>query len=222
MTLSRVWDFSVLFNHWDRFIEGFVNTIWISLMALIGSLVLGTIIAVMRIAPLRVLNMAGTVYVEFIRNIPLLIVVFFFYLGLPALGIPLDGFTSGTLGLTVYTSSFIAEAIRAGIQAVPRGQSEAARASGLSYLQNMRHIVLPQAIKIVLPAIGNQLINLVKNSSILNIVAGLDLMYYADLINSDTFLPVSVYTIVALFYLVLTVPLSFAVHYLERRFARSS
>lgn len=219
---SRIWDFTVLFDHWDRFIEGFGNTIWISLMALVGSLILGTMIAIMRISPIKLLRMIGTAYVEFIRNIPLLIVVFFFYLGLPALGIPLDGFTAGTFGLIVYTSSFIAEAIRAGIQAVPTGQSEAARSSGLSYLQNMRHIVLPQAIKIVLPAIGNQLINLVKNSSILSVIAGLDLMYYADIINSTTFLPVTVYSIVALFYLVLTVPLSLAVHHLERRFARSS
>ncbi|KKO55181.1 amino acid ABC transporter permease [Paenibacillus sp. DMB20] len=220
--MSRYWDFSILFNHWDRFIEGFGNTIWISIMSLVGSLVLGTVIAIMRIAPVRLLNAAGTAYVEFIRNIPLLVVVFFFFLGLPSLGVPMDGFTSGTLGLIVYTSSFIAEAIRAGIQAVPSGHSEAARSSGLSYLQTMRHIVLPQAVKIVLPAIGNQLINLIKNTSILTVVAGLDLMYHADLISADTFLPFTVYTIVALFYLLLTVPLSFAVHYMERRLAKSS
>ncbi|MBB3130069.1 putative glutamine transport system permease protein [Paenibacillus rhizosphaerae] len=211
-------DIHVLFNHWDRFAEGFIHTIEASVLALIGSFVLGVIIAVMRISPVRALNVIGTVYVEFIRNIPLLLVVFFFFLGLPSLGLPLDGFTSGTLGLTVYTASFIAEAIRAGIQSVPTGQTEAARATGLSYIQTMLHIVLPQAIKIVLPAIGNQFINLVKNSSILAVVTGLDLMYYADLINSDTFLPLTVYTIVAVFYLVLTLPLSFAVHYMERRF----
>lgn len=221
-TLNRFWDFSVLFDHWDRFIEGFGNTIWVSLMALVGSLILGAIIAVMRISPVRILNIVGTAYVEFIRNIPLLIVVFFFFLGLPSLGVPIDGFTSGTLGLIVYTAAFIAEAIRAGIQAVPIGHSEAARSSGLSYLQTMRHIVLPQAIKIVLPAVGNQMINLIKNTSILTIVAGFDLMYQADLISADTFLPFPVYTIVALFYLLLTVPLSLAVHYMERRFAKSS
>lgn len=211
-------DIHVLFNHWDRFAEGFIHTIEASLLALIGSFVLGVIIAVMRISPIRALNVIGTVYVEFIRNIPLLLVVFFFFLGIPSLGLPLDGFTSGTLGLMVYTASFIAEAIRAGIQSVPTGQTEAARATGLSYIQTMLHIVLPQAIKIVLPAIGNQFINLVKNSSILAVVTGMDLMYYADLINSDTFLPLTVYTIVAVFYLVLTLPLSFAVHYMERRF----
>ncbi|UYO05946.1 amino acid ABC transporter permease [Paenibacillus sp. PSB04] len=211
-------DIHVLFNHWDRFAEGFFHTIEASVLALIGSFVLGVIIAVMRISPIRALNVIGTVYVEFIRNIPLLLVVFFFFLGIPSLGLPLDGFTSGTLGLMVYTASFIAEAIRAGIQSVPAGQTEAARATGLSYIQTMLHIVLPQAIKIVLPAIGNQFINLVKNSSILAVVTGMDLMYYADLINSDTFLPLTVYTIVAVFYLVLTLPLSFAVHYMERRF----
>ncbi|HEY2493438.1 MAG TPA: amino acid ABC transporter permease [Paenibacillus sp.] len=209
---------NLLFDNWDRYMEGFLNTIQISIIALIGSFILGAVVAVCRIAPLRPLNWMGTIYVEFIRNIPLLIVVFFFYLGLPSLGIRLDGFTSGTLGLTVYTASFIAEAIRAGIQSVPRGQSEAARATGLSYLQTMLYIILPQAIKIVLPAIGNQFINLVKNSSILAVVAGMDLMYYADLINLSTFLPLTVYTFVALFYLVLTIPLSFAVLYLERRF----
>jgi aspartate/glutamate/glutamine transport system permease protein len=215
-------DVTVLTRHWDRYLEGFLNTVQVSVIALIGSFLLGALIAVFRISPVKSLNRLGTIYVEFIRNIPLLLVVLFFYLGMPSLGIPLDGFKAGTLGLTVYTAAFIAEAIRAGIQTVPRGQSEAARSSGLSYMQTMLHVILPQAIKIVLPSIGNQFINLVKNSSILAVVAGMDLMYYADLINSDTFLPLTVYTFVAIFYLILTVPLSFAVHYMERRFARSS
>jgi len=216
--MTGKFDIHILFDHWDRFLEGFLHTIASSALALVGSFILGTIIAVMRIAPLKPLNWIGTAYVEFIRNIPLLLVVFVFFLGLPTLGVPLDGFTSGTLGLMVYTASFIAEAIRAGIQSVPSGQSEAARATGLSYMQTMLHIILPQAIKIVLPSISNQFINLVKNSSILAVVSGFDLMYYADLINADTFLPLTVYTIVALFYLILTLPLSMAVHYMERRF----
>lgn len=215
-------EIDVLFKHWDRFFEGFINTIQISLIALIGSFLLGALIAILRIAPVKALNWIGTAYVEFIRNIPLLLVVYIFYLGLPSLGLTLDGFQSGTLGLTVYTASFIAECIRAGIQSISKGQSEAARATGMTYYQTMIHVVLPQAIKIATPSMGNQFLNLVKNSSILAVVSGMDLMYYADLINSDTFLPLTVYTLVALFYLVLTVPLSFGIHYLERRFARSS
>lgn len=218
----NLWDFSILIDYWDDFMAGLGRTVLASLLGLIGSLVLGTLIAILRIAPFRILNVVGTVYVEFIRNIPLLVTVFFFFLGVPALGIAMEPFTAGTLGLIVYTAAFVAESIRAGIQAVPSGQSEAARSSGLSYIQTMRYIILPQAVKIVLPAIGNQMINLVKNSSVLAVIAGLDLMYYADIINLKTFKGIPVYTLVALFYLLLTIPLSQAVHYMERRFSKSN
>ncbi|CAG7652541.1 putative glutamine ABC transporter permease protein GlnM [Paenibacillus solanacearum] len=211
--------FDILTKHWDTYMLGFENTVKVSLIALVASLIVGTIIAVMRIAPFKPLNWLGTIYVEFIRNIPLLLIVLLFFLASPTLGLPLDGFQSGTLALTVYTAAFIAEAIRAGIQAVPKGQMEAARSSGLTYAQAMWFIILPQAFKIVIPPIGNQLLNLVKNSSILGVVAGLDLMYYADIISTQTFVTFSVYIFVAMFYLVLTLPLSFGVRYLEKRMA---
>ncbi|WP_035322158.1 amino acid ABC transporter permease [Peribacillus kribbensis] len=201
----------------DAFLEGFKTTIIASLIALVCSFILGTLIAVMRIAPLKALNWIGTVYVEFIRNIPVLVIVFFTYLAFT-----FSGMTAGTIGLTVYTASFIAEAIRAGIMSVPKGQMEAARSSGLSYGQAMRFVILPQAIKIVIPPLGNQFINLVKNSSLLGIVAGGDLMYQGDLVNAKTFAYVDTYVFVALFYLVLTIPLSFGVGYLEKRLARSN
>ncbi|MFC4766233.1 amino acid ABC transporter permease [Effusibacillus consociatus] len=212
-------NFSILIEHWDQYLEGFGNTVQVSLLALVGSFVLGTLLAVFRIAPIRPLNWAGTGYVEFIRNIPLVLVVFIFYFGFPAIGIQLEGFAAGTLGLTVYTAAFIAEAVRAGILSVPKGQMEAARSSGLTYTQTMRYIILPQAIKIVIPPLGNQFINLVKNSSVLGVIAGLDLMYHGDLISSATAVVFDVYIFVAMFYLILTVPLSLGVGYLERRLA---
>nr|WP_245406323.1 MULTISPECIES: amino acid ABC transporter permease [unclassified Peribacillus] len=199
------------------YLLGFKNTIMSSLVALIASLILGVLIAIMRIAPIKPLNWLGTAYVEFIRNIPLLIITFFFFLGLK-----LSGLYAGTLALTIYTSSFIAEAIRAGILSVPKGQMEAARSSGLTYGQAMRLVILPQAVKIVIPPLGNQFINLVKNSSILAVVAGLDLMYHGDLISSRTFVVFDVYIFVAAFYLILTIPLSFGVGYLEKRLAKSN
>ena len=205
-------DFSVFANYWDLYLEGFRNTIIASLIALVGSFILGAIIAVFRIAPILPLNWFGTAYVEFIRNIPLILIVFFFFYG-----VKLGGFTAGTLGLMIYTASFIAEAIRAGIQSVPKGQYEAARSSGLTYVQTMRFIILPQAIKIVIPPLGNQFINLVKNSSILGVIAGLDMMYYADLISSRSFKVFSVYIFVALFYLAITIPLSLTVNSIEKR-----
>jgi putative glutamine transport system permease protein len=214
-------DFSIFTDYFDIYMEGFVNTIISSVLALVGSFVLGTVIAVFRISSVAPLRWIGTAYVEFIRNIPLLLVVFAFFLGLPLLGIRLDGFASGTIGLMVYTASFVAEAIRAGIMSVPVGQTEAARASGLTYMQTMMNVVLPQAIKIVIPPLSNQFINLVKNSSILSVVAGLDLMYFGDQVASDTYAIFDTYIFVAALYLVLTLPLSWAALRLERRLARN-
>lgn len=215
-------DFSILTEHMDMFLTGFKNTLIVSLIALIGSFILGTLLAVFRIAPNKFLNVIGTIYVEFIRNIPLLIIVFFIYVGFPAIGIRFDGMVAGLLGLMIYTSAFIAEAIRAGILAVPKGQTEAARSSGLTYYQTMKLVVLPQAIKMVIPPLGNQFINLVKNSSILSIVAAQELMYQGDLISTATFIVFDVYIFVAIFYLVITLPLSYGVNYLEKRLAVSN
>ncbi|CAM4404169.1 amino acid ABC transporter permease [Paenibacillus alkaliterrae] len=211
----------ILTDNWDLYLEGIRNTLSASLLALAGSFILGVIVAIMRITSFRLLNILGAVYVEFFRNIPLLLVVYIFFLGLPALGLTLNGFISGTLGLMVYTSAYIAEAVRAGIQSVPIGQTEAARSSGLTYTQTMRHVVLPQAVKIVIPPITNQFLNLVKNSSILSVVSGFDLMYFGDIVNSYTYDTVSSYAFVAVFYLILTIPLSIASNALERRLLRS-
>lgn len=214
-------DFSILINYFDMYWDGFKVTLLISFIALIGSFFIGAIVAVMRIVPIAPLRWIAIAYVEFFRNIPLLVIVFFFFIATPSLGLHLSGFTAGTIGLTIYTSAFIAEAIRSGILSVPTGQMEAARSSGLTYGQTMRMVILPQAIKIVVPPIGNQFINLVKNSSILALIAGAELMYMADLISAKTYVVFDVYIFVALFYLVITIPLSFGVSYLEKRLANS-
>ncbi|AVM07907.1 MULTISPECIES: amino acid ABC transporter permease [Bacillus] len=214
-------NFSILTENFDMYMDGFLHTLLASFIALAGSFALGVLIAVMRITAFKPLQWIGTAYVEFIRNIPLLLITFVFYFGLPNAGLRLDGFQAGTIALTIYTSAFIAEAIRAGIQTVSKGQMEAARSSGFTYSQAMRYVILPQAVKIVIPPLGNQFLNLVKNSSILGVVAGLDLMYQADLVSSSTLVVFDVYIFVALFYLILTIPLSIGVHYLERRLGKS-
>jgi aspartate/glutamate/glutamine transport system permease protein len=210
-------DFSILTGYFDVYMEGFLNTLLSSVIALIGSFLLGALIAVFRISNVKGLRWFGAGYVEFVRNIPLLLVVYIFYYGPSALGLSLEGFTAGTIGLAVYTSAFIAEAIRAGIMAVPKGQTEAARSSGLNYIQTMVHIILPQAIKLVIPPLGNQFINLIKNSSVLTLVAGLDLMYFADIVSTDTYRTFDTYIFVALFYLALTLPLSYGIRVWERK-----
>lgn len=210
-------DFSILTDNIGLFLEGFKNTAIASILSIIGSLALGVIVAVSRIVPVKILNWLGTAFVEFIRNIPLLIIIFFFFVGMK-----FSGLHAGILGLTIYYSTFIAEAIRAGILSVSKGQMEAALSSGLSYGQAMRIIILPQAIKIVLPPIGNQFLNIVKNTSLLAVVAGFDLMYQADLISSRTFVVFDVYIFVAVFYLIITIPLSIGVGYLEKRLAMTN
>lgn len=165
----------------------------------------------------KFVKVLADIYVEVFRNIPLLVIVMFFYVAIPMYFVTISGFWAGTIGLTIYTSSFIADNVRAGILTVPAGQMEAGLSQGLERTQIMRHIILPQAIRIVLPPLGNQFINLVKNSSILAMVAGLDLMYFGDFVAMETFNTFDTYIIIGLMYLVLTVPLSIATKRLEEK-----
>ena len=116
----------------------------------------------------------------------------------------------------------MADTVRAGIMGIPKGQMEAGRSTGLGYLQTMWYIVLPQAFKIVLPPLGNQFINLVKNSSVLAIVTGVDLMYQGDLIASTTFQTIETYTLIGLIYLCITLPISYLMKYIETKLALSN
>lgn len=212
---------SILTNNWSSLMEGVKYTIESSLIALIGSLILGVIFAMLEISPNKTVHIIGRTYVEIFRNIPLLVVAMFFYIVMPQFIPGLDGFTAGTVGLTIYTSAFIAETVRAGIESVDLGQMEAARSNGMTYLQSMRFIVLPQAIKIVVPPLGNQFVNLVKNSSVLAFLAGFDLMYQGNLIASTTFKTTDTYLAVGLLYLIMTMPLSYLMRYLEKRWSKN-
>ncbi|KRN28188.1 glutamine ABC superfamily ATP binding cassette transporter, permease protein [Lactobacillus selangorensis] len=213
---------SMFIHFWPQLLEGLKITLGSSLIALVGSLILGTLFALLEISHNRVLHLIGRIYVEFFRNIPLLIIALFFYVIVPLFAAKLSGFTAGTLALTIYTSSFIAETVRAGIQSVDPGQMEAARANGMTYIQAMRYIVLPQAVKLVIPPLGNQFVNLVKNSSVLAFVAGFDLMYEGNLIAAQTFDTFGAYIVVGVFYLILTLPLSYFMQYLEKKWNAGS
>ncbi|MDC7953501.1 amino acid ABC transporter permease [Liquorilactobacillus mali] len=210
---------SVFQQHWQELLTGLGNTILCSVIALFFSLIIGSTFAIFEVLPSKFLRVIGRIYIEVFRNIPLLVIGMFFYVVVPQYVLPMDGFTAGTIGLTLYTSSFIAETVRAGIQAVDSGQMEGARANGLSFMQAMWHIVLPQAFKYVIPPLGNQFINLVKNSSVLAFVAGFDLMYQGDMIASATFDTFNTYIAVGVLYLIITLPLSYYMRYLEKKLA---
>lgn len=207
----------LLEQYWPLLLEGFINTLIVSIIALLSSLIIGTIMGMLQLSANKIVRTIANIYVEFFRNIPLLITVMFFYVVVPMYWMNISGFAAGIIGLTIYTSSFIADNIRAGILTVPGGQMEAALSQGMKQIQVMRYVILPQAIRIVLPPLGNQFINLVKNSSVLAMVTGLDLMYYGDFVAMETFNTFDTYILVGLIYLVITLPLTFATRKLEAK-----
>ncbi len=213
-------DWSVLGENAGALAQGLLITLEVSALALMLALALGVIVATLRAAPLPVLRRIGTAYVEFLRNIPLLVQLFFLFFALPSIGIRLDAFLCGVLALGVYTSAFVAEAIRSGIAAVPSGQLEAGLSSGMGYATTMRLIVLPQAIAKTIPPLGNTTLNLIKNSSLVSTVSVLDVLGTANLLGARSFQYVPMFVGAAICYLILTLPTAFAVNLLEKRYAR--
>ena len=203
-----------------RFVEGFLMTLRLLVISGLGALVLGTIVAAMRISPVAAFRVIATVYTELFRNIPLTLILFFCAFVLPYLQVQADYITLALIGLTFYTSPFVAEAIRSGINGVPVGQAEAARAIGLGFGATLGSVVLPQAIRMVIPPLINVLIALTKNTSVAGGFAVAELFLSTRrLINDNGNSTIALLIAVAVFYLVITVPLGqFAVR-LEKRVA---
>ncbi|MEN6412006.1 MAG: amino acid ABC transporter permease [Veillonellales bacterium] len=206
-----------LFRDWSVFAEGFVGTILLSLLGLALALALGILFGVLGTAQNRLLRAINRVYVEFIQNTPLVIQIFFYYHGLPHLGVMLPVFSVGVLGVGIYHGAYIAEIVRAGIQATPRGQMEAALSQGFSYWGAMRHIILPQAKRLAYPPLTNQAVSLIKNTSVLAMVAGGDLMYHADSWSSNNLYYGPAYIVTGLLYLSICFPLASYARRMERK-----
>ncbi|AQW21527.1 glutamine ABC transporter permease [Lentilactobacillus curieae] len=210
---------SIFQNYGGLLLQGFWQTILCSLIALFFALIIGSAFAILEVMPNKLVHVIAKAYIELFRNIPLLVITMFFYVVIPMYVAKISGFASGTIGLTLYSSAFIAETVRSGIQSVDPGQMEGARSNGLTFWQSMRYIVLPQAFKYVIPPLGNQFINLIKNSSVLAFVAGFDLMYQGNVIASDSLQSMSAYMCVGVLYLVITLPLSYYMRHLEKKIA---
>ncbi|SDE74640.1 glutamate transport system permease protein [Blastococcus fimeti] len=157
---------SPVFDNIDQFVDGFLTSLEIILWALAGALPLGVLIAACRVSPIPPLRAFGTFWVTTFRNTPLTVVLFFCAFGFPELGINRSFFFFGVLGLVLYTSAFVCEAVRSGINSVPAGQAEAARSIGLNFTQGLRYVVLPQALRTVVPPLGSVLIAMMKNSAV--------------------------------------------------------
>lgn len=158
-----------LIDNFEQFLEAFGLTLRLFLVAGALSLVFGTILAAMRVGPIPVLNRAAVVYITIFRNTPLLVLLLLVVFGFPKLDIQLGYFWMNVLALTMYTSTFVCEALRSGVNSIPIGQAEAARSIGLAFTQTMRHVVLPQSFRAVVPPLANVLIALTKNTSLCSI-----------------------------------------------------
>ncbi len=209
----------------ETYASGLRLTLELTVYALLGSLVLGFVVALLRISPLAPLRWTGAAYVEFFRNTPLLAQLFFWGFGSPLLGIrfsadPLEGlFRAATAGLITYHAAYVGEVIRGGLLSIEKGQLEAARALGLSYPQMLGYIQLPQAVRAVVPPLANVAIALSKNTSQASVLGVAELLTAGELVESRTFRAAEAFTAVALLYLVVTIPLAAAANWLERRLA---
>lgn len=203
----------------DLFITGYWTSLKICLIALVGSLILGTIIAAFRVSPVAPLRWVGATYVNMIRNAPLTVVLFFFAFGLPEIGIRGSYWFFGVSALIIYTAAFVCEALRAGINSVSAGQAEAARAIGLPFTATLREIILPQAFRTSIPPLGSVLIAMFKNSAVLGAFGvGQDLFSVSDTLTSARgYAATPVLIGVAIGYLMITLPAAALLALLEKK-----
>ena len=210
--------FDVVWSNIGYLLDGLGMTLVISLVSLLASIVIGLIIALGRRSRSRWLSFPAATYCELFRDTPVLVQLFWVYYVLPVLiGVRLSAFTAVVIGLSLNSGAFLAEIFRAGIQAVPRGQIDAARVLGMNRALTMRRIVLPQAIRIVLPPMGNDFVALIKFSSLASTFAVGEITRKATELSSFTFRPIEIFSFIALVYFAICWPLSMSIRYLERR-----
>lgn len=214
--------FSFLKNYWQFFVTGVEVTIELAIVSIILGTVLGIMLAMAKRSKVWILRLLSKAFIGFIRDTPLLAQIYIVYIALPAVtGLSVPDFVTGAVALTLYSSAYIAEIIRSGIQSLPAGQSEAAASLGMTSRQAMRDIILPQAFKNILPALGNQFIGNVKDSSLVSVLGITDLMYQAQTVRGSTALGLQPILVASGLYLIMTWLLNRVLSYGERRMSVS-
>ena len=211
-------DWTVITSNWRLLLSGFFVTLKLAMLAITASFVLGVVAGALRLARHPLLHYPALVYIEVIRGVPLIMVIFWFYFITPIVaGRPLDNFTSALIAFIVFEGAYLAEIVRAGIQSVPRGQVQAAVASGLGQVQTMRHVVLPQALRNMVPALVTRFIILYMDTSLAYIIGVRELTRVARIIAEREFRAFEVFTFIALVYFICTFLLSLGARSLEKR-----
>jgi glutamate/aspartate transport system permease protein len=214
-------DTSVIFDNMHFLIEGMKLTLILTLIAIGGGLVLGTLLALARLAPFKPLSFIAGSYVNFFRSMPLILVIFWFYFLVPHIvGRPVGGFYSVLVAFVMFEAAYYCEIMRAGIQSVRKGQIYAGQALGLTYAQNMRYVVLPQAFRNMVPILMTQAIILFQDTSLVYVVGVKDFLVSADLVANRENRILEMFTTVALVYFVICLAGSLLVKRLQRKFAQ--
>ncbi|REJ57787.1 amino acid ABC transporter permease [Phreatobacter sp.] len=216
------WDFTPLLDNWQALAMGAVGTLRLFAVCLVLGLGFGLVVALARRSRWRAARWFSIGFIEFFRNTPVLVQILWFYFALPMLvPVEITPFTAAILGISLNSAAYSAEIYRAGIQSIEPGQWEAARAIGMSGLQTLRRIVLPQALRRVLPALTNRGIEIFKMTTLASVVAYIELLHQGRLIASLNFNPLEVYSVIGALFFLFLYPLVRATYALERRLARS-
>lgn len=216
------WNWAAIMSYRDKFVQGWLMTVVLSAVALCCSLLIGLAAALARRCPLLALRSLGTLYVELIRGTPLLVqILVFFYVIADAFGIS-NRYLVGVLTLSLFSGAYISEIIRAGIESVGESQLESARAIGLTRWQTYRHVVFPQVLKRLLPPLAGQFASIIKDSSLLSIIAISEFTLNAQEVNAFTYSTLESYLPLAIGYLLLTLPISLTSRALERKYQYAS
>jgi polar amino acid transport system permease protein len=216
------WDFSFLWMYRSLLLVGLGYTILYTIGSILLGLIIGLAVGLLRLSRSPFVNVPLIGYIEAFRCTPLLVQIVWFYYALPVLvGIDIPAHVAGMLVLALYTGAFYAEIFRGGVMSIERGQWDAARAIGMRRKQMLRHIILPQAIKRMVPPFMNQSIIQLKNTSLVSTIAVADLLYQGTIITAATYRPLETYTTVAIIYFLVLFPLTIAAQHVEKRLARS-
>lgn len=205
----------------NLFIKGTLITLALAAVAVIIGSILGTVFALFKLSPNFILKALGNIYVEYVRGTPLLVQAFMVFFGTQVIGLNLSAFAAGALAMGLNSAAYVAEIIRSGINSVNYGQTEAARSLGLSKGKTMRFIILPQAIKNILPALGNEFVTVIKEGSVVSVIGVGELMFETGVVQGASFQPFFPLLITSLIYFVLTFGISRALGYAEKRMART-
>ena len=204
------------------YITGIKVTLLLSLLSLIIGTTLGSLLSLMKLSKSKILSLIASIYIELVRGTPMMVQIAIVYFGSFVLtGVNINGFLAALIAVSLNSAAYVAEIIRSGIQSVDKGQTEASRSLGMSSSQTMRYIILPQAVKNILPTFGNEFVTLIKETSVASTIGVADLMYASKIVQSSSYQPFNPLIIVAIIYFIFTFSLSQLIRIFERRLAHN-